>query len=142
MSLDLAWNELDSTLATRLVDALNRQLSNVERPSFIGPVQITGFEFGTICPDVEVVDMRDIYRDFLEDDGEDEEEEDMDKKVTERGGQAGGATEDDEFEWVSRRSVRHAMAQEAPMMNCEIWSDVSVRLMIVGTRILNAVTVK
>ena len=115
MSLDLAWNELDSTLATRLVDALNRQLSNVERPSFIGPVQITGFEFGTICPDVEVVDMRDIYRDFLEDDEEDEEEEDMDKKVTERGGQAGGATEDDEFEWVSRRSVRHAMAQEAPM---------------------------
>ena len=73
MSLDLAWNELDSTLATRLVDALNRQLSNVERPSFIRPVQITGFEFGTICPDVEVVDMRDIYRDFLEDDEEDEE---------------------------------------------------------------------
>ena len=95
MSIDLEWNQLDSSLATYLVDVLNRQLSNAERPSFIGPVEVISLEFGSTAPDVELVDLRDIYRDFLEDD------EDLDKgpvKVTE------GAEDEEGFEWVSRRA--------------------------------------
>ena len=72
MSLDLAWDKLDAELASRLIEALNRQLSSVQRPSFIGPVEVTSFDFGTVCPDVELVDMRDIYRDFLEDSDEED----------------------------------------------------------------------
>ena len=97
MSIDLEWSQLDASLAAYLVEALNRQLGNAERPSFIGPVEVTSLEFGSISPDVELVDLRDIYRDFLE-----EEEEDLDRgpiKVTE------GASDEEPFEWVSRRVV-------------------------------------
>jgi distribution and morphology protein 12 len=97
MSIDLEWSKLDSSLASHLVDVLNRQLANTTRPSFIGPVEVTSLDFGSIAPDIELVDLRDIYRDFLEDD--DDLERDP-VKVTE------GAEDDDGFEWVSRRAAR------------------------------------
>ena len=102
MSIDLEWGKLDPSLANYVVEVLNRQLSNVDRPSFIGPIEVTSLEFGSASPDVELVDLRDIYRDFLEDD-----EDDLDRgpvKVTE-GATGGAAAEDEEFEWVSRRAV-------------------------------------
>ncbi|TFK36336.1 hypothetical protein BDQ12DRAFT_686753 [Crucibulum laeve] len=95
MSIDLEWNKLDSSLATYLIEVLNRQLSTTERPSFIGPVEVTALDFGSTSPDVELVDMRDIYRDFLEDD----DETDDPVKVTEN------ADDDDGYEWVSRRAA-------------------------------------
>ncbi|RDB22147.1 Mitochondrial distribution and morphology protein 12 [Hypsizygus marmoreus] len=97
MSIDLEWSKLDSSLASYLVDVLNRQLSNAERPSFIGPIEVTSLEFGSTSPDVELVDLCDIYRDFLEDD-----DDDLDRgpvKVTE------GAEDDEGFEWVPRRAA-------------------------------------
>lgn len=66
MSIDLDWPQL-STLSNRLVDSLNRLLKTTERPSFLGPITVNGFEFGSTPPDVELVDVRDIYPDFLED---------------------------------------------------------------------------
>ncbi|KIL61292.1 hypothetical protein M378DRAFT_82714 [Amanita muscaria Koide BX008] len=96
MSIDLEWNKLDSLFTSYLVDILNRQLANVERPSFIGPVEITSFDFGSAVPDVELVDLRDIYRDFLEDDEEDSERGPV------RSGE--GADDDEGYEWVSRRA--------------------------------------
>lgn len=126
MSLDLDWDQLDGPLAASIVSMLNRTLEHVERPSFIGPVQILSFDFGSVPPDVELVDMRDVYRDFLEDDPESDDD----------GGDhhgAGGASvgngprnglhrsltdpprrpyeheptelglDDEEYEWVSRR---------------------------------------
>ena len=96
MSIDLEWNKLDSSLAFYLIDVLNRQLSSAERPSFIGPVEVTSLDFGSASPDVELVDLRDIYRDFLEDNGDDFDRGPV--KVAE-------AAEDEEgFEWVSRRA--------------------------------------
>ncbi|KAF8891389.1 hypothetical protein BD779DRAFT_1784780 [Infundibulicybe gibba] len=68
MSIDLEWSKLDSSLSSYLVDVLNRQLANTTRPSFIGPVEVTSLDFGSVAPDVELVNLRDIYRDFLEDD--------------------------------------------------------------------------
>ena len=96
MSIDLDWSKLDASLATYLVDVLNRQLANAERPSFIGSVEVTSLDFGSTSPEVELVDLRDIYRDFLE------EDDDLDReptKVTE------GVSDEDAFEWVSRRAV-------------------------------------
>lgn len=97
MSIDLEWCKLDSSLATYLVEVLNRQLGNAERPSFIGPVEVTSLDFGSASPDVELVDLRDIYRDFLEDDEEGSDRGPV--KVTE------GAEDEEGFEWVSRRAV-------------------------------------
>jgi len=95
MSIDLDWLKLDASLADHVVDLLNRQLDSVERPSFIGPVQVVALDFGSNAPDVELIDLRDIYRDFLEDEDEDERHP---VKVTE------GGDDDDDYEWVSRRA--------------------------------------
>ena len=113
MSIDLAWDALlRSSLASSLADMLNRQLSNTQRPSFIGPVTVTSFEFGNEPPDVEIVDIRDIYRDFLEDEEEEEANENG------RGGTGGvtmpGKGDEDGFEWISRRTAGMGLAEEAP----------------------------
>ncbi|KAI0780525.1 hypothetical protein BD413DRAFT_682031 [Trametes elegans] len=117
MSIDLEWSRLDSSLADNLVDLINRQLASTSRPSFIGPIEVTSFDFGSNAPDVELVDMRDIYRDFLEDD---EEDEDGDGVCTGAGAAAAGATvpaaelSDDDFEWVSRKAVRGKGVEDGP----------------------------
>ncbi|TEB25984.1 hypothetical protein FA13DRAFT_1636660 [Coprinellus micaceus] len=102
MSIDLEWAKLDSSLATYVVTVLNKQLSVAERPSFIGPIEVTSLDFGSNSPDVELVDLRDIYRDFLDDSDDDSEDgliSGAPVKVTE------GADDDDGFEWVSRRAA-------------------------------------
>ncbi|KAJ7706985.1 hypothetical protein B0H17DRAFT_1035044 [Mycena rosella] len=97
MSIDLDWSKLDVSLSSSLIEMLNRQLANTPRPSFIGPVEVTSLDFGSTSPDVELVDLRDIYRDFLEDDESESGGEPV--KVTE------GAEDEDGFEWVSRRAA-------------------------------------
>jgi distribution and morphology protein 12 len=111
MSIELEWQKLNSSLATTLVDILNRQLTTTQRPSFIGPVEISSFDFGTVPPDVELVDLRDIYRDFLEDSdpGSDSEADHENVKVTE-----GAAEDEDGFEWVSRKAARRGLADDGP----------------------------
>lgn len=110
MSIDLEWHRLDSSLSSSLVDALNRQLANTTRPSFIGPIEVTALEFGTASPDVELVDMRDIYRDFLEDDEENEDAEPETVKVHD------GAEDDEGFEWVPRKAARsRSLLEEVPV---------------------------
>ncbi|KAG0701746.1 hypothetical protein DFH29DRAFT_543187 [Suillus ampliporus] len=108
MSIELEWQKLNSSLATTLVDILNRQLTTTQRPSFIGPVEISSLDFGTVPPEVELVDLRDIYRDFLEDsDSDSNSEPDENVKVTE-----GAGDDEDGFEWVSRKGARRGIADE------------------------------
>ncbi|KAJ7461593.1 hypothetical protein FB451DRAFT_1341250 [Mycena latifolia] len=102
MSIDLDWSKLDASLSSSLIELLNRQLSSTPRPSFIGPVEVTSLDFGSASPDIELVDLRDIYRDFLEDDESESNGEPV--KVTE------GAEDDDGFEWVSRRAAGREQA--------------------------------
>ncbi|KAF8479315.1 hypothetical protein DFH94DRAFT_632644 [Russula ochroleuca] len=126
MSIDLDWSKLDASYASSLIDVLNRQLQRTPRPSFIGPIEITSFDFGSQPPAVELVDLRDIYHDFLEDDEDEEEAGSHNNIDAERGSRYSAAgngngqdrDEDDEFEWVSRRSARRGMAMDeaaAPM---------------------------
>lgn len=107
MSIDLDWDKLfQSSLASSLVDMINQHLTTTPRPSFIGPVTVTSLDFGSAPPDVEVVDVREIYRDFLEDNvGDDHTGAKVDMKL---------GDDVDGFEWVSRKTVGMAIAEEAP----------------------------
>jgi len=106
MSIDLAWDALlQSSLSSSLVELINRHLASTPRPSFIGPVTISSFDFGTAPPDVEVVDIRDIYRDFLEDN---EEEHSSVSQQTKKDDDLEG------FEWISRKTAGMGLAEEAP----------------------------
>ena len=131
MSIDLDWSKLDASYASSLIDVLNRQLQSTPRPSFIGPIEITSFEFGSQPPVVELVDLRDIYRDFLEDDDDDDVEGANNIDAADGGSRFSAAAagngqdrddhdheDDEEFEWVSRRSARRGTAMDeaaAPM---------------------------
>jgi distribution and morphology protein 12 len=130
MSIDLDWTKLDASFASSLIDVLNRQLQSTPRPSFIGPIEITSFDVGSQPPVVELVDLRDIYRDFLEDDDGDDDNDDNDDYENNIGasggfsryspagqGQGRRDRDDEEYEWVSRRSARRGMAMDeaAPM---------------------------
>ncbi|KAI0005930.1 hypothetical protein BJV74DRAFT_761251 [Russula compacta] len=112
MSIDLEWTKLDASFASSLIDVLNRQLCDTPRPSFIGPIEITSFDFGSQPPDIDLVDLRDIYRDFLEDD---EGNIDAERVPARSAGGQGPDDEADEFEWVSRRSAGRGMAEETLM---------------------------
>jgi distribution and morphology protein 12 len=134
MSIDLDWTNLDASFASSLIDVLNRQLQSTPRPSFIGPIEITSFDFGSQPPVVELADLRDIYRDFLEDDDDDGNgngdadaaTDDYENNIDAAGGFARYSSAgqgrrdskgDEEYEWVSRRSARRGLAMEetAPM---------------------------
>ena len=76
MSVDIDWSLLSlpslsgPSLSDRLIVALNTAFNNASRPSFLGPVTVTTFDFGDAGPDVEIKDVRDVWRAF--DEGDDE----------------------------------------------------------------------
>lgn len=122
MSIDLDWSKLDASFADSLIDVLNRQLQSTPRPSFIGPIEITSFDFGSQPPVVELVDLRDIYHDFLEDDDDDDYENNIDaaggfSRYPVGQGQGHRDDDDEGYEWVSRRGAQRGIAMEeaAPM---------------------------
>lgn len=63
------------TLTSHLISVLNTQLATTKRPSFIGPIEITQFDFGSSAPEVEIKDIRDVWRAFDQEDDDDDEEE-------------------------------------------------------------------
>lgn len=103
-TIDLDWPALSSEMADKLVVILNSHLASTTRPSFIGPISISSFDFGSSPPDVELIDVRDIYRDFLEDD-------EASISSSSHGLQPPPLDEDG-FEWVSRKEGARAEAAE------------------------------
>lgn len=127
MSVDLDWDNLTSELANSLVEILNRQLSSATRPSFIGPIEVLSFEFGNVPPEVELIDIRNVHPDFLEDDEDQAADGDLspgDRPVppnhqdhphppgdayTNRPPELAGEgllEGEDHFEWVPRKALR------------------------------------
>jgi mitochondrial distribution and morphology protein 12 len=100
MSIDLDWSKLDPSFASSFIDAFNRQIQNVPRPSFIGPIEVASFDFGSQPPDIELIDLRDIYRDFLDDDDDDDDCED----------EAGGNNNDLDLDPEERGAAVRSMA--------------------------------
>ncbi|RSH88179.1 Mitochondrial distribution and morphology protein 12 [Apiotrichum porosum] len=86
MSVDIDWSLLSeptsSSLSETLIAALNTQLNRASRPSFLGPVTVTSFDFGNIGPDVELKDIRDVWRAF--DEGDDEGDAYLEAQASER----------------------------------------------------------
>lgn len=75
-----------SELTAKLIASLNRTLSTTSRPSFIGPISITQFDFGDSGPEVDIRDIRDVWRSFDEAEGEDpSESEGEDEDMSEDG---------------------------------------------------------
>ncbi len=66
-----------SSLAASFVSVLNKHLAAATRPSFLGPVVVTEFDFGDIGPEVEIKDVGDIWQVFEDDESEEDEDEEI-----------------------------------------------------------------
>ncbi|CDZ97407.1 mitochondrial inheritance component mdm12 [Phaffia rhodozyma] len=78
VEIDYALLASDPVLTSSLVSALNKSLAGVALPSFLGPISVTSFDFGTEGPDVEIVGLTDVYQEFLDIEDEEEEEDEGD----------------------------------------------------------------
>ena len=108
MSIDLNWDVLTSgpdgeALAHKIKDFIHDKFQTVPLPRFIKSVNVHSFDFGSICPDLELKDITDPLPDFYdEDEDEDGDEED----------------DDDEGKSLAeslQHHSQHSFAQTAPM---------------------------
>ncbi|KAK6904049.1 hypothetical protein I203_107563 [Kwoniella mangroviensis CBS 8507] len=65
--------DVEDALSSSLIQLLNEQLSTSKRPSFIGPITVTSFSFGDLGPELEIKDIRDVWRVFDQGDEEGDE---------------------------------------------------------------------
>lgn len=92
MSVDLNWETLTSgpdgdALAERIRTFIHDKFQTVPLPRFIRSVNVHGFDFGKIPPELELKDMTDPLPDFYEhelDDDESEDDEDHDDEGDEQ----------------------------------------------------------
>ncbi|WFD23026.1 Mitochondrial distribution and morphology protein 12 [Malassezia equina] len=64
MSVDLAWADFAPLLVDDLRARLNARLEDMELPSYLGPTHIETLDLGTEAPDVQVVHVGDVWREF------------------------------------------------------------------------------
>ncbi|KAL7424357.1 Mitochondrial distribution and morphology protein 12 [Cryptotrichosporon argae] len=79
MSIDIDYallSDPSSPFAQALIDTLNAALNSSARPSFLGPVTVAALDFGDAAPDVEIRDVRDLWRAFEEGDEDEDGDED------------------------------------------------------------------
>ncbi|KAL6891905.1 hypothetical protein GGI43DRAFT_387148 [Trichoderma evansii] len=84
MSIDLNWETLTSgpdgdALAESIRTFIHTKFQTVQLPRFIRSVNVHGFDFGTIPPELELKDITDPLPDFYEQDDDDDDSEDSDE---------------------------------------------------------------
>ncbi|KAI9475958.1 MAG: hypothetical protein EXX96DRAFT_575259 [Benjaminiella poitrasii] len=68
MSVDIDWNKLDSELAGHIKRFLNKHFQAITKPSFIGDVEVTDFQWGSEAPQLEIIDITEPFPEFYEQD--------------------------------------------------------------------------
>ncbi|GAA5860909.1 hypothetical protein JCM1840_002003 [Sporobolomyces johnsonii] len=66
MSIDLDWSALDAHLTHAVTQFLASAFESAPRPNFIGPLSVDSFSFGDSEPELELSDVRDVYKEFLQ----------------------------------------------------------------------------
>ncbi|CAI2164520.1 11330_t:CDS:2 [Funneliformis geosporum] len=65
MSFDIFWDKLDRQVAQKVQDIINEHFRNTNnKPSFIGNIEISDFDFGTLPPSIEIIDVTDPFPEF------------------------------------------------------------------------------
>lgn len=66
MSFQLDWQGLEQSFADSLCERLNAFLSGATLPSFLGPTRVHALELGSEAPDIQVIHVGDVWREFRE----------------------------------------------------------------------------
>lgn len=70
-SFDLDWSSLDAELTSSTITFLTTIFASAPRPSFLGEITVSSFSFGDTEPDIELLDIRDVDKEFLAADEDD-----------------------------------------------------------------------
>ena len=73
MSVNIDWETVTSgpdgdALAEKIRSFIDDKFQQVALPRFIRSVQVQSFDFGTVCPEIEIKDLCDPFTDFYEED--------------------------------------------------------------------------
>lgn len=73
MSVNIAWDVVTSgadgeALADSIRDFIDAKFQQITLPRFINAVRVHSFEFGSVCPEIEIKDICDPLPDFYDDD--------------------------------------------------------------------------
>lgn len=79
MSIDINWETLTGgpdgeALAENIRSFIDEKFQQVTLPRFIQSVKVHSFDFGKVCPELEIKDICDPLPDFYEDDGDDDDD--------------------------------------------------------------------
>lgn len=66
MSIELDWTGLEKSFADSLCERLNAALADMDMPTFLGPTQVQAIELGSEGPDVQVIHIGHVWREFRE----------------------------------------------------------------------------
>ncbi|KAJ1959078.1 Mitochondrial distribution and morphology protein 12, partial [Dispira parvispora] len=64
MSFELFWDKLDSTVARTVQEKLNKRFKTMTKPDIIGDLEIADLDFGSVAPQVEILDITDPFPEF------------------------------------------------------------------------------
>ncbi|KAJ1654870.1 Mitochondrial distribution and morphology protein 12 [Dispira simplex] len=64
MSFELFWDKLDSTVARTVQEKLNKRFKTMAKPDIIGDLEIADLDFGSVAPQVEILDITDPFPEF------------------------------------------------------------------------------
>ncbi|GAA5864369.1 hypothetical protein JCM3774_002766 [Rhodotorula dairenensis] len=70
MSIELDWSTVDYELTRSVHRFLADAFADTALPDFVGPVSVDHFSFGDQHPDVQILDITDIDKQFILDDGD------------------------------------------------------------------------
>jgi mitochondrial distribution and morphology protein 12 len=69
MSFDINWSILSEGLQSmNLKETLNSKFSTIQRPDFLGPIVVEQLDFGTLAPEIAILDITDPMEDFYDQD--------------------------------------------------------------------------
>ncbi|KAK4048960.1 Mitochondrial distribution and morphology protein 12 [Microbotryomycetes sp. JL221] len=66
MSIDLDWSALNAELTQNVIDFLETAFATTTRPNFLGDIHVTSFSFGDTEPELELLDVRDVFHEFIQ----------------------------------------------------------------------------
>lgn len=73
MSIDLDWSLIDDESNSRTLSSINAALANTNRPGFLGDIRVTSLSFGSVAPELELIEIRDVFEEFLNLEHDDED---------------------------------------------------------------------
>ncbi|KAJ2762926.1 Mitochondrial distribution and morphology protein 12 [Coemansia sp. BCRC 34490] len=89
MSFVIYWEKLDKKVAQSVQSQINRFFSSLDdRPPFLGDIRVESLDFGSVAPNLEIVDLTEPFPEFYM--ATEEEEEDDDDDDAAASGSSGG----------------------------------------------------